>query len=128
MEHLFYSYVLLILIQVTTVTGFYFNISDLVTKLVNQGFNLAALHKKFLKFYHSKLNAWCKHGIDMYQYVIHFFNKVRSFVSEVFHFLLPSNFRRSSMDLFVLLTDYISGLCEHTSNLFYLSLLHSLYS
>ena len=43
----------------TSVTGFYSNISDLVTKLVNLGFNLAALHKKFLKFYHSKLSAWC---------------------------------------------------------------------
>ena len=67
-----------------TVTGFYSNISDLVTKLVNQGFNLAALHKKFLKSYHSKLNAWCKYGVDIYEHVIHFFNLVHSFVSEVF--------------------------------------------
>ena len=57
-----------------TVTCFYSNISDLVTQLVNQGFNLAALCKKFLKFYHSKLNVWCKYGVDIHVHVINFFN------------------------------------------------------
>ena len=54
----------------TTVTGFYSNTSDLVTKLVNQGFNLAAWCKKSLKFYHSKLNVCCKYGVDIYEHVI----------------------------------------------------------
>ena len=41
----------------TIVNGFYSNMDDLITKLVCQGFNLAALRKKFIKFYHSKLNV-----------------------------------------------------------------------
>ena len=68
----------------TTVTVFYSNISDLVTKLVNQEFNMAALRKKFLKFYHSKLNVLCNYGVDIYEHVINFFNKGSSFVSEDF--------------------------------------------
>ena len=58
----------------TTVEGFYSNICDLVKKLVNQGFNLAALRKKFLKFYNSKLNIWCKYGVDIYDRVIKIFD------------------------------------------------------
>ena len=54
----------------TTVKGFYENISELVRKLVCQGFNLAALRKQFLKFYHSKLDVWCKFGVDIYEHVI----------------------------------------------------------
>ena len=57
----------------TTVKGFYENIADLVKKLLSQGFNLAALRKKFLKFYHSKLNVWCKFGVDIYEHVINLF-------------------------------------------------------
>ena len=57
----------------TTVEGFYANIAELVSKLVNQGFNLAALRKKFVKFYHSKLNIWCKFGVDIYEHVIKLF-------------------------------------------------------
>ena len=58
----------------TTVEGFYDDISNLVTKLVSQGFDLAALRKKFLVFYNSKLNIWCKYGVDIYDHVIKFFN------------------------------------------------------
>ena len=58
----------------TTVEGFYDDISNLVTKLVSQGFNLAALRNKFLLFYNSKLNIWCKYGVDIYDHVIKFFN------------------------------------------------------
>ncbi len=58
----------------TTVEGFYSNIADLLRKLVSQGFNLAALRKKFLKFYHSKLNVWCKFGVDIYDHVIKLFD------------------------------------------------------
>ena len=125
MEHLFYSYVLLILIQVTTVTGFYFNISDLVTKLVTQGFNLVALRKRFLKFYHSKLNILCQHVVNLYDQVIHILIRFVALYVKISS-LLPSNSRRSSLDLFALLTVYISGLCLHTSILFYLTFLHSL--
>ena len=57
----------------TTVIGFYDNIADLVKKLICQGFNLAALRKKFLKFYHSKLDLWCKFGVDIYEHVINLF-------------------------------------------------------
>ena len=58
----------------TTVEGFYSNICDLVKKLVNQGFDPAALRKKFLKFYNSKLNIWCKYGVDIYDRVIKIFD------------------------------------------------------
>ena len=59
----------------TTVEGFYSNICDLVKKLVNQGFDPAALRKKFLKFYnYSKLNIWCKYGVDIYDRVIKIFD------------------------------------------------------
>ena len=52
----------------------YDDISNLVIKLVSQGFNLAALRKKFLIFYNSKLNVWSKYGEDIYDHVIKFFN------------------------------------------------------
>jgi hypothetical protein len=58
----------------TTEEGFYSNISDLVKKLVSQGFNLAALRKKFQRFYNSKLDIWCKYGVDIYDHVIKLFD------------------------------------------------------
>ena len=51
----------------TTFDGFLSNVADLVDKLVAQGFNNAALRKKFVKFYYSKLNIWGKFGVDIYQ-------------------------------------------------------------
>ena len=57
----------------TIVNGFYSNMDDLITKLVCQGFNLAALRKKFIKFYHSKLNVWSKFGVDIYDTAIRMF-------------------------------------------------------
>ena len=35
-------------------------------KLVKQGFKLAALRNKFIKFYKSRLNVWGKYGVDIY--------------------------------------------------------------
>ena len=58
----------------TTVEDFYSNISDLVNKLENQGFNKSALHKKFVNYYHSRMNNWCKFGVDIFDQVIMNFN------------------------------------------------------
>ena len=57
----------------TNINGFYTNIANLIKKLVNQGFNCAALRKKFIKFYHTKLNIWGKYGVDIYEHVIKMF-------------------------------------------------------
>ena len=50
----------------STLKGFKDCILELLNKLVNQGFNLAALRKKFVQFYISKLNIWGKFGVDIY--------------------------------------------------------------
>jgi hypothetical protein len=50
----------------STLKGFKDCISELLNKLVNQGFKLAALRKKFVQFYNSKLNIWGKFGVDIY--------------------------------------------------------------
>ena len=57
----------------TTFNGFKINVSKLLKKLVSQGFKLAALRKKFNKFYKSKLNVWGKFGIDIYDEFIEMF-------------------------------------------------------
>ena len=49
----------------------YFNdfrtsISDLISKLLNQGFQKAALRKKFVKFSKQYLNLWGKYGVDIF--------------------------------------------------------------
>ena len=49
----------------STLEGFISNIKDLVSKLVLQGFDLAALRKKFNKFYHCYLDLWGKYGEDI---------------------------------------------------------------
>ena len=49
------------------------HVSDLAMKLVSQGFSLAALRKKFVKFYQSKLTVWCKFGVDIYKRLIKLF-------------------------------------------------------
>ena len=60
----------------TTIEGFYNNLRYLVNKLVKQGFNLAALRKKFVKFYNTKLNIWGKFGVDICDYVINMFDDI----------------------------------------------------
>ena len=50
----------------TTYKGFIDNVSNLISKLTNQGYILAALRKKFVQFYNSKLNVWGKFGVDIY--------------------------------------------------------------
>ena len=60
----------------TLVEGFYHNVKCLVNKLHKQGFNLAALRKKFFKFYHTKLNIWGKFGVDIFQHVINIFDQI----------------------------------------------------
>ena len=49
-----------------TYQGFKDNNSKLVNKLVSQGFALAALRNKFVKFYNSKLNFWAEFGVDIF--------------------------------------------------------------
>ena len=50
----------------STLNGFINDVSNLVMKLCKQGFILAALRIKFLKFYNSKINLWGKYGKDIY--------------------------------------------------------------
>ena len=49
-----------------TFEGFFNNTKYLVDKLLNQGFSIAALRKKFLKFYQSYLYLWGKFGLDIF--------------------------------------------------------------
>ena len=56
-----------------TLKGFVSNVDDLLCKLVCQGFNLAALRKKFVKFYHSKLAIWSKYGHDIFEDIMSLF-------------------------------------------------------
>ena len=46
--------------------GFVNDTRNLVNKLVMQGFELAALRNKFLKFYKYYLDLWGKYGVDIY--------------------------------------------------------------
>ena len=57
----------------STLKGFTSNVSDLVCKLVSQGFNLAALRKRFVKFYHSKMAIWSKYGHDIFEDIMNLF-------------------------------------------------------
>ena len=54
--------------------GFKQDVASLVSKLVCQGFNLAALRKKFVCFYEGKLDLWSKYGIDIFDNMIDLFN------------------------------------------------------
>ena len=54
--------------------GFRNDVNALIGKLVCQGFALAALRKKFVKFYHCNLDVWSKYGIDIYDDVMSLFN------------------------------------------------------
>ena len=60
----------------STLKGFKDCISELLNKLVNQGFKLAALRKKFVQFYNSKLNIWGKFGVDIYDEFIRMFENL----------------------------------------------------
>lgn len=57
----------------TTFNGFYKNVSDLVLKLSGQGFILAALRKKFLIFYNTKIHIWGKFGKDIIEDILPLF-------------------------------------------------------
>ncbi len=49
----------------TTLVGFVKDVSNLVNKLCNQHFELAAMRNHFFKFYNNKVNIWAKFGIDI---------------------------------------------------------------
>ena len=51
----------------STFIGFHDNVSNLVKKLCKQGFLIAALRKKFIKFYKSRINLWGKYGVDFFE-------------------------------------------------------------
>ena len=55
------------------IKGFYKDVKDLVDKLCKQGFLLAALRNKFIKFYHNYVNCWAKYGIDIHNDFIKLF-------------------------------------------------------
>ena len=62
----------------STLKGFKDCILQLVSKLVKQGFKLAALRNKFVKFYKSRLNIWGKYGVDIYEeFMMMFENLIR---------------------------------------------------
>ena len=54
--------------------GFKLDVSALISKLVRQGFALAALRKKFVKFYHRNIDIWSKWGVDIFLDVLNLFN------------------------------------------------------
>ena len=58
----------------TTLKGFLDNVNDLYRKLSCQGFERAALRKKFNKFYQSKIDTWGKFGIDILPHINSIFN------------------------------------------------------
>ena len=67
-------------------SGFKTSFTELICKLIAQGFKLAALHNKFLKFYKTKLNIWGKYCSDIYDEFIEMFqlqssNSILSFLS-----------------------------------------------
>ena len=53
--------------------GFIHDVVGLVRKLVSQGFDLAALRKKFVIFYERKLDLWSKYGVDIFEDMINVF-------------------------------------------------------
>ena len=53
--------------------GFIRDVVGLVRKLVSQGFDLAALRKKFVTFYDRKLDLWSKYGVDIFEDMINVF-------------------------------------------------------
>ena len=57
----------------STLKGFKNCVTELLGKLVAQGFKLAALRNKFVKFYKSRLNIWGKYGNDIYDEFIKMF-------------------------------------------------------
>ena len=57
----------------STLKGFKNCVTELLGKLVAQGFKLAALRNKFVKFYKSRLNIWGKYGSDIYDEFIEMF-------------------------------------------------------
>ena len=56
-----------------TFNGFFNDSKELISKLVCQGFLLAALRKKFLKFYNYNINVWAKFGVAIYEDFINLF-------------------------------------------------------
>ena len=57
----------------STLKGFKDCVTELLGKLVEQGFKLAALRNKFVKFYKSRLNIWGKYGRNIYDKFIEMF-------------------------------------------------------
>ena len=57
----------------STFIGFHDDVSNLVKKLCKQGFLIAALRKKFIKFYKSRINLWGKYGVDIFDKMIKLF-------------------------------------------------------
>lgn len=51
------------------IKGFFNDTIDLTTKLQQQGFDTAALCKKFLYFYHNYINVWGKFGVDIVTHI-----------------------------------------------------------
>ena len=54
----------------TTFKTFKEFISNVVKKLVGQGFDIAALCTKFIKFYKYIINIWGKFGLDIHSHFI----------------------------------------------------------
>ena len=93
----------------STFEGFKSDVASLVSKLVCQGFNLAALRKKFIKFYNCKLNLWSKFGLDIFDTMICLFNWTPLlYLSHYYYFIFLYYVRTLSMLYFTLL--YINSL------------------
>ena len=59
-------------------SGFKTSVTELIDKFIAQGFKLAALRNKFVKFYKSKFNIWGKYGSDIYDEFIEMFQSSNS--------------------------------------------------
>ena len=65
--------ILLSFVKNPILSGFKTSVTEFIGKLIAQGFKLAALRNKFVKFYKSKLNIWGKYGSDIYDEFIEMF-------------------------------------------------------
>ena len=54
-------------------SGFKTSVTELIGKLIAQGFEVALLRNKFVKFYKSNLNIWGKYGSNIYDECIEMF-------------------------------------------------------
>ena len=53
----------------TSICGYIQDVKELVAKLINQGFDKAALRNRFNRFCKGKISTWGKYGVDLNTYI-----------------------------------------------------------